>query len=101
MPFSPAERSEHARIAALTRSAREPSGTAMTEQARQTFWDSFLTGHQCRACPAVIIDQSLPADQRQRQAAAARAAHFSRIARGARRAAASARAARMPDVAAL
>lgn len=101
MPITAAERSEHARIAALTRSAREPSGTAMTDRARQAFWDSFLTGHECRVCRPIVIDQSLPSEERLRQAAAARAAHFSRIARGARRAAASARAARVPGIAAL
>ena len=96
MAISAAERSENARIAALTRSAREPSGTAMTAKARSAFWDSFETAHTgCRSgCPDVVIDQSLPAGERTRQAAAARAAHFSRIARGARIAASVARAGR-------
>jgi hypothetical protein len=101
MPISAAERSENARIAALTRSSREPSGTAMTAKARQTFWDSFAAGHECRFCEPVVIDQELPDAERQRQAAAARAVHYSLIARNARRAAASARASRAPDAAAL
>lgn len=94
MAITAAERSANASIAALTRSAREPSGTAMTDTARRAFWDSFDTGHECRLCPAVIIDQALPADERARQAAAARSAHFSRIARNARIAATVARASR-------
>jgi len=99
MPITPGERRENARIAALTRSAKEPSGTAMTAKARQTFWDSFERSHECNVCPRVDIDQSLPAAERQRQAAAARAAHYSRIARNARIAATVARAAKAPDAA--
>ncbi len=99
MSISAAERSENARIAALTRSANEPSGTAMTAKARQTFWDSFESGHECGLCKPVVIDQSLPLDERQRQAAAARSAHYSRIARSARIAAAVARARRTPNAA--
>lgn len=101
MPISAAERSENARIAALTRSAREPSGTAMTAKARQTFWDSFETGHECARCAPVVIDQTLPAAERRRQAAAARTVHYSRIAQNARQAAAAARrrARQAPDAA--
>ena len=99
MPISAAERRENARIAAFTRSAQEPSGTAMTAKARQTFWDSFGTGHECGVCKPVAIDQSLPADERERQAAALRSAHFSRIARNARIAASVARARSAPDAA--
>jgi hypothetical protein len=99
MPISAAERSENARIAALTRSAQEPSGTAMTAKARQSFWDSFETGHECAVCAPVVIDQSIPKTERQRQAAAARSAHFSRIARNARIAATAARGRKAPDAA--
>lgn len=91
MPISAAERRENARIAALIRSSREPSGSAMTAAARRAFWDSFELGHECSLCEAVVIDQGLPADERQRQVAALRAAHFGRIARHARRAAGASR----------
>lgn len=91
MPITAAERSENARIAALTRSAREPSGTAMTAPARQAFWDSFLNGHECSVCKWVAIDTTLPDAERKRMAAALRTAHFSRIARNARMAARVAR----------
>jgi hypothetical protein len=84
VPISPAERSENARIAALIRSSREPSGAAMTAAARRTFWDSFELGHECRLCEAVVIDQDLPPEERQRQAAALRAVHFSKMARASR-----------------
>lgn len=91
MPSTPAERSTIAQIAALTRVSREPSGTAMTTKARDTFWDSFERGHECKFCPAVTIDQSLPGQERQRQVTALRRAHFSRMGRNARLAARVAR----------
>lgn len=69
MPSDNAERSQRARIAALTRVSREPSGTAMTEQARRTFWDSFYDR----------TDPELPEAERQRQAAAARKLHMTRL----------------------
>jgi len=96
MPSTPAERSEIAQIAALTRSAREPSGTAMTETARRKFWESFETGHECSMCPKVEIDQTLPDAERQRQVTAARSAHFARVRRIGHQAAQAAREARMP-----
>lgn len=99
MTISAAERSENARIAALTRSAREPSGTAMTATARQAFWDSFLHGHECKVCKPIAIDQDLPAADRERMAAALRTAHFSRIARNARIAARVARGGIAPSAA--
>ena len=71
----------------------------MTAKARQSFWDSFNAGHECTVCKPVIIDPALPAGERERQAAAARSAHFSRIARNARIAAAVARSRKAPDAA--
>lgn len=71
----------------------------MTAKARQAFWDSFNVGHDCGLCDPVIIDQSLPPREKDRQAAAARAAHFSRIARNARIAATAARGRKAPDAA--
>src|SRR5260370_42502405 len=70
MPSSNSERSQHAQLAALSRVAREPSGTAMTETARRTYRDSFDTRHECKLCGTVEIDQSLAPAERRRQAEA-------------------------------
>jgi|SRR5579862_611020 len=69
MPSTESERSQRARIAALARVAREPSGTAMTEQARRTFRDSFYDR----------TDPELPHAERQRQADAAYRLHMTRL----------------------
>lgn len=79
MPSSDTERSQHARIAALSRVAREPSGTAMTETARRSFRDSFNTGHSCSMCGTVTIDQALPDAERRRMAEAAYRLHMTRL----------------------
>lgn len=65
------ERSQRARIAALTRVSNEPSGTAMTQRARDTFWQRFYDQ----------TDPDLPEAERQRQAAAARRLHMTRLSR--------------------
>lgn len=83
MPENPAERSAHARIAALARVAAEPSGEAMTARARRAFAESFYAA----------TDPALPERERLRQAEAARKLHYQRLARlsvKARRAAAAA-----------
>jgi hypothetical protein len=69
MPAPNSERSQRARIAALTRSAQEPSGTAMTEKARSTFWQRFYDQ----------TDPGLPEAERERQADAARRLHMTRL----------------------
>lgn len=69
MPSSDTERSQRARIAALTRVANEPSGTAMTAKARSAFWQSFYDR----------TDPELPESERQRQADAARRLHMTRL----------------------
>jgi hypothetical protein len=69
MTSDAAERSQRARIAALTRVTQEPSGTAMTEKARSKFWQSFYDA----------TDPSLPEAERQRQADAARRLHMTRL----------------------
>lgn len=79
MPSQTDDRSAHARIAAFSRSAREPSGEAMTETARRTYRDSFAVRHDCKLCGTVEIDQSLPAAERRRQADAAYRAHMTRL----------------------
>lgn len=69
MPSTPSERSQHARIAALSKIAQAPSGTALTEAARRAFLDKFYDA----------TDPALPEAERQRQADAARRAHFARL----------------------
>lgn len=69
MPSDGKERSQRARIAALTRVAQEPSGTAMTEKARSKFWQSFYDQ----------TDPGLPEAERVRQADAARRLHMTRL----------------------
>jgi hypothetical protein len=69
MPSDDRERSQRARIAALTRVMQEPSGTAMTEKARSAFWRSFYDR----------TDPELPDAERVRQADAARRLHMTRL----------------------
>ena len=69
MPSDGKERSQRARIAALSRVAQEPSGTAMTDKARSAFWQSFYDR----------TDPELPEAERQRQADAARRLHMTRL----------------------
>lgn len=87
MPLDANERAQRATIAALTRVAQEPSGTAMTDKARSKFWKSFYDK----------TDPELPEAERQRQADAARRLHMTRLSHKAaltrRRAADAARAA--------
>lgn len=74
MAATRAQRSQQARIAALTRSSQE-TGAAMTAAARSAFLDRFYRQ----------TDENLPEEERQRQAQAALRAHMSRIRRGKRR----------------
>jgi hypothetical protein len=95
MPSDDPVRSAHARVAALARSAREPSGAAMLTAANKTFRDSFLVGHACAVCKLIEVDQTLPLKERQRIADAAYRLHMSRLslrASAARRRASKARA---------
>lgn len=69
MPSEANERSQRARIAALTRVAQEPSGTAMTDKARRSFRQSFYDA----------TDPELSEADRQRQADAAYRLHMTRI----------------------
>lgn len=69
MASDQAERSQRARIAALTRVAKEPSGTAMTAKARSAFRQKFYNA----------TDPDLPEAERQRQAAAAYRLHMTRL----------------------
>lgn len=72
-------RSQHARLAALSKSAQSPSGAATTERARRVFLESFDTRHECRLCGVVEIDQSLPEKERKRMSTAAYKAHQTRV----------------------
>lgn len=71
MPATPQERSAHARIAALTRVAQEPSGAAMTAKARATFEQSFYDR----------TDPALPHEERLRQARALKSLHYTELSR--------------------
>jgi hypothetical protein len=70
MPSPDPVRSQHARVAALARIAKEPSGAAMLVKANQAFRDSFYEA----------TDEELPEKERQRQADAAYRLHMSRLA---------------------
>lgn len=72
-------RSAQARIAALTRAA-QTDGREISAPGRQAFLKSFLTGHSCKLCKPVTIDQALPPDQKARAAEALMRAHFTRMA---------------------
>lgn len=69
MPSDAIERSRRARIAALSRVAQAPSGTAMTDKARSKFRQSFYDR----------TDPQLPEGERQRQADAAYRLHMTRL----------------------
>src|SRR5256885_603857 len=71
MPETPAERRIHARAAALSRVAQEPSGARMTENARNAFRQRFYDN----------TDPSLPEQERRRQAEAARRLFYVDLAR--------------------
>lgn len=79
MPSQNEDRSAHARIAAFSRSAREPSGEAMTKTARNAYRDSFKVRHECKLCGTVEVDQDLPAKEIARIAEAAYRAHMTRL----------------------
>jgi len=85
------ERSQRARIAGLARSAKAPSGTAISAPARAAFLQRFYDE----------TDPELPEAERQRQAAAARKLHMTRLSRraAAARRSASAAARELAEVA--
>jgi hypothetical protein len=78
MPFNG---SEHARIAALSRVAKEPSGEAMNAKARRVYRDSFDIAHVgCKyGCSDTVIDQALPAKEVRRMGEASYRAHMTRL----------------------
>lgn len=69
MASDEAERRLHARKAALTRSSRAPSGSAISAPAREAFLDKFYDQ----------TDPELPEEERQRQARAALKLHMSNL----------------------
>lgn len=76
MAESPSERRAHARLAALSRVAHEPSGAAMTAAARDAFRQRFYDA----------TDPALPEGERARQADAARRAFYVDLSRRAAKA---------------
>lgn len=73
------ERSQIARIAALSRSATE-SGRERLAAANKAYRDSFNRGHECNVCKLVTIDQGLPADEVARRGAALYRRHMQALA---------------------
>lgn len=69
-----------ARIGGLSRAARY-DGVRVTQAARDTFRDSFLTGHDCKVCPRIDVPADLPLPERERRAAVLHRLHYERIAR--------------------
>lgn len=67
------------RLGGLSRSARY-DGQTVTLEARSTFAESFLFGHECSACEPISIPASLPREERERRAAALKKLHYTRIA---------------------
>lgn len=67
------------RMGGLARSARY-DGQTVTREARSTFAESFLMGHECRVCPPISIPVDLPRAERERRAGALRTLHYTRIA---------------------
>lgn len=83
MASEDSDRTQISRMGGLARSAQAPSGAAVSEKARNAFWASFYER----------TDPSLPPEERERQANAARKLHMlklSRKAAAARRKAAAA-----------
>lgn len=73
------ERSQIARIAALSRSATQP-GSEMLAAANRAYRDSFNSGHECALCKRVEIDPGLPAAERDRRGEALYRRHMQALA---------------------
>lgn len=71
MASNDSDRTQISRMGGLARSARAPSGTAMSEAARSAFWQGFYDR----------TDPALPHEERERQAAAARKLHMLKLSR--------------------
>jgi len=76
--MTPEQRSMRSRIAGYAAAARH-DGREMTALARQTYRDSFSSGHACALCPRIDIPPGLPEAEVQRRVRALRAAHFGRL----------------------
>ena len=74
------ERSQIARIAALSRSAIQ-SGKDRLAAANAAYRDSFNVSHECNVCKLVEIDQTLPADEIARRGDALYRRHMLALAR--------------------
>jgi hypothetical protein len=73
------ERTQIARIAALSRSATE-SGRDRLAAANATYRESFNVSHECNVCKRVDIDQELPAEEIARRGAALYRRHMQALA---------------------
>ncbi len=73
------ERSQIARIAALSRSATE-SGQDRLAAANASYRKSFDAGHECNVCKRVDIDQTLPAEEIARRGEALYKRHMQALA---------------------
>ena len=71
MTSDPKDRKQIAQMGGLARSAAAPSGAAVSAPARSAFWAGFYER----------TDSALPEEERQRQAAAARKLHMTRLSR--------------------
>ncbi len=76
---NPRERSQIARIAALSRSATE-SGKDRLAAANTAYRDSFKVSHECNLCKLVEIDQTLPAEEIARRGEALYKRHMQALA---------------------
>lgn len=83
MTIISAERRAHltaiGKLGGLTNAARG-NITSLSRSGRRAFRDGFDTGHGCRVCPTITIDQDLPPDERARRADALYRLHFARMA---------------------
>lgn len=74
------ERRQIAKIAALSRSARE-SGKDRMARANEVYRTSFRKGHECAVCRRVDIDPSLPPEEIARRGEVLYRLHMQRLAR--------------------
>lgn len=75
MTFESRDRKQIAQMGGLARSAKAPSGAAVSAPARSAFWNGFYER----------TDAALPEQERQRQAAAARKLYMTQLSRKAAR----------------
>lgn len=67
------------RVGGLTNSARNNMAD-LSRQGNAAFRATFLDGHSCKRCPATVMPDNLPEDERARRADALYRLHFARMA---------------------